>query len=238
MTSPARPGETKIGKAKVSHKRQNQGKTWLPGLTVVEKVAFLSVFNAETRAHRHFSSARQEGEWFAVSVEEALAFLKELKAAEQPARAAFLEQMNLALELGLFEEVGKVSNNAPNPVLEAILNWKLPRSSATTAVALAAALSGTSGVQSHCGLLNNSGFFTLLCDEMAAFNFSEDSALTRHLDKRFGKGCWEHQVQDYAGLSKTGLPVKITEWLKHTSASLKTIDWVKTRGQSNRFQTA
>lgn len=233
MTSSNRPGQVKIGKAKHEEHRRRQGMTWLQDLTVADKVPFLKVFEAETRAHRHFADRNVDGEWFAVSVEEAKAFLLRLAAAEGPARQELQVHMALAVELGLFAQA---ENGAPSPVLERILTWKLPRAAVDVQTAVGASLSGVPGVHRHCSLLEKSGFIVILADELVAMDLAEGSPLTNYLDKRLGAGSWEPHISPFVGFERDGRPVKMSTWLSVTNADSETLEWVKSRGNSPRFQ--
>lgn len=214
MVAPfSRPGLCKIGRSFQATRRTCEGSTWLPDLAVAFEVAFLDGVSAETAAHIRFSKDRfVEGngdEWFRVPPAEAAAYLRKQQDAQAGVRGQFDLHVRKALELGLLQSAAsQVSNSA----LQAILNWKLPRQDVTALQASKAALSGTPAAAPAIALLEKAGLIPVLDEEVVLVNFTTNQPLVRYLDRTIGAQRWPVLLEDFAGFSKMGESVKMSEW--------------------------
>ena len=214
----SRPGFCKIGRAFEPGRRVKSGSTWLPDLAVFFEAAFLDGTLAETAAHQRFKEhlfvdgAGQE--WFKVAPGAVKSYLQELQAAQEQVRAEFETQVRKALELGLIQGAMPCGMNT---ALEAVLNWKLPRQGLTAFQAARTALSSSPAAAPAIFALERAGMTPHIQEGVVIVNLAPGSALAKHLDKVVGANRWQPLLEDFAGFSKTGESVKMSEWILRQS---------------------
>lgn len=212
MTSHAKPGQCKLGRAARQDRRVRAGRTWLKDLQVHAQFAFLHSPHAERLVHSHFAPQRaDESEWFHISPEEACAHLTQMQAVQAPTLAKFGEMVRLAGELGL---APSKRTKAPNSALEAVLAWRLPRSAVTAGEAIAAVLQRTPNCTVFATKLVASGFGVSLAESRVFLDLTEGTALVHHLDKAIGKGRWEPLLKDVGAFTREGQPVTLAQCLR------------------------
>jgi hypothetical protein len=213
----SRPGLCKIGRSFRPDERASTGATWLPDLTVFSEVAFLDSVAAERAAHVHFSDVLvTDGdgvEWFRSTPELAHAQLQMQHAAQALAREQFDALVRKASELGLLSAT--TAAVVPNSALQAILLWRLPRQAVTALQVAQTALSSTPAAGPAIALLKKAGLTPVLSERVVLVNLPANGPLTRHLDRTIGAARWPAMLAYFAGFSKTGEPVKMSEWNLH-----------------------
>jgi hypothetical protein len=182
-------------------------------LTVFSEVPFLDSVATEQAAHLYFSEVMERDgrgqEWFRVSPQVAHLYLLQQFDAQSLARQQFDAQVRKALELGL---LGSSVPPAANSALQAVLNWRLPRQSVTALQVAQAALSSTPAAGPAIALLQKAGLTPVLSERVVLVNLSANGPLGRHLDRTIGAARWPALLQDFAGFSKAGESVKLSEW--------------------------
>ena len=214
----SRPGLCKIGRAFETGKRVKSGSTWLPDLQVFFEAAFLDGTSAESAAHQRFKEqlfvdgAGQE--WFKVEPEVAKGYLQELQDSQEKTRAEFEAQVRKALELGLIQCAMPAGVNT---AFAAVLNWRLPRQGLTAFQAARTALSSSPVAAPAIFALERAGMTPHIQEGVVIVNLTRGSMLAKHLDKVVGANRWQPMLKDFAGFSKTGESVKMSEWILRQS---------------------
>lgn len=221
MRSDYRPGQLKLGRSVASERRRQHLRTADPSLQIVETFRFLDATAAERAAQLRFASQRIDGEWFAVSVADAVDFYRGLQAGETE---AILFTLNAAAFLTKNGAAGPSSSPTVG-ALSCLLGRSLGTSGMTVRAAVPVALRAPNPARVTAAL-QRAGLLVQRTDDVVLLDRSPSSALERFFEKTPFAKTWRGTLAKVAGIDVRGEPVKMAVWRSRTVASQKTIDQV------------